>query len=742
MPTASGASRTASPRDPAATGACKSGGIGHSTESTLLRAIGSALHLGAGSIDFSNLILGWHFFTNNDVGRASVADLRARSFPGGNRAYTATPPPELIRYAALAEAIYKNSMSEFLRVASTHADAGGLALSRNDVILYKEHKSSTDLLPPHAIVLDRARRTIVLVFRGTKDWHDLFVDLAGVPVPRASGGAAHEGMATLADRLLSARAFAATAPQARVCVSARAWADRGGWLPNADGDADVAASVDTGAAASAAAAAATDAQVFVPAMSPGELVQLRCAHSSASPHSGASAAPPPPASAEWPGPYEGRSGILFLLQRLVGWSAEGLLDGGEVWSATGDEYAGWSVATVGHSLGASIAMLTAIAARDTLIFPGMQHDGGGGRAGGAPRAVPVFAYGYGVPAAFDATLAATASLSIRDCATLRGEYVPRARCLGAADISRPFFCGAVMGDDIVPRLSVASIAALSKTVSSPALSTHVRRLAFTDVARRFGAYYDAALSSTDAVTSRLPAVPFSIPNMSAALTAAAAAASTVYSAAGSVATSARTVVGERASVAVGNAAHAVGSAASAAGSALSTAALVVGDVAGVAARYVASRWRPALQRIRDDPRVLVSDHDLVVLELLASAGAPEVVDDNPLDVLTRLVGTQSLWSIGDPAMASRARVETESAAAAAGGFVDYVRAWKAAHAAPNQELMPPGALFHGCWTSDGERCLWGRFSASSFFHIVPSTPSFYNDHSATGYSTALNAPRD
>ncbi len=178
---------------------------------------------------------------------------------------------------------------------------------------------------------------------------------------------------------------------------------------------------------------------------------------------------------------------------------------------------------------------------------------------------------------------------------------------------------------------------------------------------------------------------------------------------------------------------------------LSTAALAVGSVAGGAARFVASRWRPALQTIRDDPRVLVSDHDLVVLELLASAGAAETADEQqhaPLDVLTRLVGTQSVWATADPVRAARARGEAEAAATTTGAFAEYVRAWKAAHAAQSQELMPPGALFHGCWADGGARCLWGRFPASSFFNIVPASPAFYGDHSANGYSTSLHAPND
>ena len=93
------------------------------------------------------------------------------------------------RYAAAA---YKRTLPELL-------EAVGGDMAASDVLHTQLHPQA--FVPAHFIVRDRQRKAIVLAIRGTASIRDVVSDMAASPIPFL-GGAAHTGMAALVDGLL------------------------------------------------------------------------------------------------------------------------------------------------------------------------------------------------------------------------------------------------------------------------------------------------------------------------------------------------------------------------------------------------------------------------------------------------------------------------------------------------------------------------------------------------------------
>ena len=472
---------------------------------SLLRAL-SETRSQATEINAVRLLLGWNYLTR--VNTADEDEDTSRAIPTPTLPLPQTGPAdilphELSRFVSIAAAAYTKTPTAFLRVASEGKN--GVFLTKSDIVLFSPEKSSSDLLPAHALVLDRASRSIVLAIRGTTDYHDIIADLAGAAVPQLGGGAAHAGMASVAEALAGNHALKVLAPRAVVYVNTRRWAQRGQWATIPVGSlisTENNLNSENNRFTDTAAATISCETEVVTLFSPDELLKLRTSMTATSSSSGGSGIGVGVHTSEASqGPYLHCSGLIALIQRLVDWSSDGLLDlddssslgavsPSEIHlspSPTCRHADPWRVLIVGHSLGAGIGSIFALKARNILIFPGYEVpsslpslvpqtlDTMANTVIVAPISTPVYALGYGVPAVLDSTLSAIGSLTEWECAKLR-KYPMYNEFKGplpkiAWSHSLPFISSVVIGDDIVPRLTVASVNALNKMMADPALYT-------------------------------------------------------------------------------------------------------------------------------------------------------------------------------------------------------------------------------------------------------------------------------
>jgi hypothetical protein len=409
------------------------------------------------------IVPAWFFFLEQSLLQDAAAASRARAAPPAVAASVSLPPPELLRYAGVCEGVYRGTAGELL------APCGGV-FSARDVVWADLVDRPTRRA--HAVLLDRAARTVVVAVRGTHALLDFLVDMCGTTVGLWGGRTAEEEKAARQPseplrvhkgfRLAAAAMAAPSAlPWARL-AEARVWVARG---------------VEGGGAAASANDDLVEAPLF-PA--------------------GAAGAGAPPA------------GLFALLQRLLDLSVTGALDaggalppppaaaGGGGAGAAPQPYGGWRLVFTGHSLAAGVCAILAEFAAAQLAWPGLPARAtvaAAGASAGAPPppppAVPCFAIGHCAPASCNGAFAALGSLTVgdaallRDCAALAGDGGARVpdwwppgggggggRVAWSADLPR--VTSAIVGEDLVPSLSVRSVRAFAALANSPAVAREAK----------------------------------------------------------------------------------------------------------------------------------------------------------------------------------------------------------------------------------------------------------------------------
>jgi hypothetical protein len=346
-------------------------------------------------------------------------------------------PTEVKRYAIFSKLAYTKKSGDFLPKLKCHYSSIRLCLE----------VPSTHFWPEHYLIIDEEEKAIVLVIRGTKELSDFANDAFAMPVPLHNRHG-HEGSTELKT---SSETETDSIPRVHCgiknVVSALL---QPGYLDGSE--------VIGGLWIGGAVANAKD----------GEGRRLFNSNTSIDDELSYEA-------------IRNRKGIACVIQKLIN-----QLGGG------------YSIFCVGHSLGAGISSLLVMELRRMLIVPTETlppTDGlfASSIYSGIVKQNPIYAIGYGMPSTSSADLACLASLTHRELENLFCDKIPSEMSLptckwkGAARMHLPMITTVIIGDDIVPRMSLDALSHLNRVISDPIISAEIRTDAFETSARHIHA---------------------------------------------------------------------------------------------------------------------------------------------------------------------------------------------------------------------------------------------------------------
>jgi hypothetical protein len=361
-------------------------------------------------------------------------------------------PREVKRYAKFSKLAYTKRPFDFLPKIKCYHPSIKMVLQ----------VPSTHFWPEHFLVVDEEEKAIVLVIRGTKELSDFANDAFAMPVPwNKSEHKVHCGIGNVASALLQPGYLDGSEAIGGLWV--------GGAVAHAKiDDQRLFSSTSSSSSSSLTSLGENGSDIVV-------LEEEECEA------------------------IRDRRGIACVIQMLINH-----LGGG------------YSVLCVGHSLGGGVSSLLAMELRRMLKMPldndddiarDLQQTGEEVKESKNDennkdidaqcihsvlvKQNPVYAICYGIPSTTSGALACIASKTHDEIEELfhgkapRVMKTPKCKWKGAARMHLPMVTSVIVGDDIVPRMSLDSLSHLYRVISDPVVSAEIRQDAAETAVRHF-----------------------------------------------------------------------------------------------------------------------------------------------------------------------------------------------------------------------------------------------------------------